>query len=89
MHQFDGGSLCLGRGYETVVLPRLRNNALPILSSFYLAVRAGGGRAEVCLRRNFLDPVDFGLRWIHLDSVGVHGMWSIYMIFSMSSSQGR
>ena len=89
MHRFGKGSLFLGRGYKKVVLPWFRNNALLVLSSFFLAVSVSGWHADVCLQQNFLDPSGFGLLWIRLDSVSVHGVWSIYMIFTMSSSPGR
>lgn len=36
---------------------------------------------QVCLRQIFLDPVGFGVRWIHLDSVDFCVLWSIWRLF--------
>lgn len=50
---------------------------------------AGEGHVEVCLRQIYMDLIDFGLRWIRLESFGVRGIWSIYMLFFRPSSLRR
>lgn len=76
-------------GDEAAVLSLCRIVSFSSYPRFVSALSADSVRVEVCLRLIILDPVDFGLRWIYLDSDDAHGLWSIcgpFLAFSFAWS---
>lgn len=78
------GSLC-------VLVAETKRRCCPsvgIMSCYVGSLSAGGGCVEASLRWIFLDPVAFGIRWIHLDLAGARDLWGICKPFSVLSSPG-